>query len=249
MSVSFTKPFLFLAGFLCLISCNKTPNGQMTHISEALQITKLNDHSYIHTSYISLKNGATFPSNGFIYTHANEAFIFDTPATDQATSELIHWLQVDMNININGVVLNHFHDDCIEGIDVFKEKGIATIASSRTKELMLIEGHPAPDQVFDHSLELKLGNKTIENSFFGEAHTTDNIVSYFPKEKILFGGCMIKSLDAKKGNLADANLLEWSNTVSKIGKAYPDLEIVIPGHGDHGDQNLLEYTIQLFKTE
>jgi hypothetical protein len=37
--------------------------------------------------------------------------------------------------------------------------------------------------------------------FFGEGHTKDNVVAYFLSEKILFGGCLLKELEASKGYL------------------------------------------------
>ncbi len=230
---------------MVLISCKKKTASKTIQISEDLQLTKINDHSYIHISKVLLENGKQFPCNGFVYMHNSEAYVFDTPANDEATEALINWLQYDQKTIIKGVLFNHFHRDCIEGMDIFKNHGIPCIASKKTASL--IQEPNAIDHVFDNYLELKLQDKTIINSFFGEAHTSDNIISYFPDENILFGGCMIKSINAKKGNLSDANIVDWSKTVSKIKKSYPEAEIVIPGHGAYGDQNLLDYTISLFK--
>ena len=83
----------------------------------------------------------------------------------------------------------------------------------------------------------------------GEGHTQDNIVSYFPNDKALFGGCLIKRVNAKKGYLGDANINEWSNTVRAVKSKYKDAEIIIPGHGKPGGQELLSYTIDLFRVE
>jgi metallo-beta-lactamase class B len=93
-----------------------------------------------------------------------------------------------------------------------------------------------------------VGNEKIIAKFFGEGHTKDNIVGYFPSENVLFGGCLIKELNANKGYLGDATLADWSNTVQKIKKEYPKVKIVVPGHGDYGNAKLLDYTIHLFKT-
>ena len=94
-----------------------------------------------------------------------------------------------------------------------------------------------------------MGDESIIVKFFGEGHTKDNVVGYFPSEHVLFGGCLIKELDASKGYLGDATIAEWSHTVERIKKEYPNLEIVVPGHGEHGDSKLLDYTIQLFKSQ
>ncbi len=58
---------------------------------------------------------------------------------------------------------------------------------------------------------------------------------------------MIKELDANKGNLADANTTDWPYTVMKIKSEYPQAKIVIPGHGESGGTDLLDYTETLFK--
>ena len=47
----------------------------------------------------------------------------------------------------------------------------------------------------------------------------------------------------QKGNLADAEIDAWSETVSDVKKAYPELKHVVPGHGLSGGVDLLEYTI------
>ena len=64
---------------------------------------------------------------------------------------------------------------------------------------------------------------------------------------MLFGGCLIKELEAGKGYLGDANVAAWSGTVEAVKQAYPDVRVVVPGHGEPGDGKLLNYTIGLFK--
>ncbi len=94
-----------------------------------------------------------------------------------------------------------------------------------------------------------MGDEKIITKFFGEGHTRDNTVGYFPSENILFGGCLLKEPGAGKGYLGDANIKTWSGTVEKVKKEYPNVKIVVPGHGEHGDQRLLDYTINLFKAQ
>jgi metallo-beta-lactamase class B len=75
----------------------------------------------------------------------------------------------------------------------------------------------------------------------------DNIVGYFPADQVLFGGCLIKEVNASKGYLGDANVAAWSETVSRIKQAYPQVDYVVPGHGAHGHKELLDYTVELFR--
>ena len=106
-----------------------------------------------------------------------------------------------------------------------------------------------PQNSFSDSIILKVGRENTIVKFFGEGHTTDNVVGYFPSEKVLFGGCLIKELEAGKGYLGDANVADWSMTVEKIRKQYSTVKIIVPGHGQYGDKKLLDYTIQLFKIQ
>lgn len=111
------------------------------------------------------------------------------------------------------------------------------------------DGLQPPQIGFETYLEIEVGNKKVFNEYFGEGHTTDNIVSYFPNDEVLFGGCLIKTLGASKGYVGDANVLEWSNTVKAVNSKYGSAKIIIPGHGKPGGSELLDYTIELFKTE
>ena len=91
------------------------------------------------------------------------------------------------------------------------------------------------------------GGTKVHNFYPGEAHTRDNIVTWIPAEATIFGGCMVKSIDASKGNLADANVKAWPTTIRAIRSKYPSAKIIIPGHGDPGGKELLDYTIRLFE--
>jgi metallo-beta-lactamase class B len=106
----------------------------------------------------------------------------------------------------------------------------------------------APNRLFDieEGLKLTIGGEIVEVYFPGESHSMDNVVVYFHNRKILFGGCMIKSLESKSpGFTDDANMEEWPKSVEKVLKKYKDAMIVIPGHGDWGDTKLLKHTIGL----
>jgi metallo-beta-lactamase class B len=232
-----------------MCSCKKEQTHEVITVSEELKIKKLNEHSYIHISYLNTESFGKVSCNGMIIIDNNEALIFDTPTNDSVSGALINWIQKNLKCEVKGVVATHFHGDCLGGLDEFHRKKIPSYASNETIRLAKAQNNPIPQNGFDTHLELKVGKRKVFNTFHGEGHTADNVISYFPDEKVLFGGCLIKSKGAKKGNLEDANIKEWSTTVSKIKEKYPDVKIVIPGHGAYGKQELLDYTISLFKAE
>ena len=72
-------------------------------------------------------------------------------------------------------------------------------------------------------------------------------MSYIPEDNLLFGGCMVKEVGAGEGNLEDANVTAWPTTIRAIKQTYPSLQVVVPGHGQAGGTELLDYTIELFE--
>lgn len=234
--------------FLILIICSMA-NTEDLYKTDKLKIAPLSKGTFIHTSFLETKQWGKVSSNGLVYINNGEAIVFDTPANDSASAELINWIEGTAKAEIKAVIINHFHEDCLSGLDVFHGEGIQSYASGLTIELTRadsLNGLAIPKNAFEKELNLRVGNKIVVNKYFGEGHTRDNIVSYIPSEKVLFGGCLIKELGAKEGNLADANVKEWAKTVSKVKKAFPDLKYVVPGHGNYGDEGLLDYTIRLF---
>jgi hypothetical protein len=65
-------------------------------------------------------------------------------------------------------------------------------------------------------------------------------------KRAVFSGCLIKELGASKGNLADANVIAWPNTIRNLKQKYPEAQILIPGHGKSGGTEFFDCTIKLF---
>lgn len=216
--------------------------------SDDLSITQIAENAFVHTSFLQTNDFGKVPCNGMIIRDSKEVVVFDTPTNNKAADALIQYIQDKLQCKINAIVPTHFHDDCLGGLASFQEKKIPSYGNFKTIELTKANQVISPQNGFKDSQKLKLGNTFTTVTFFGEGHTKDNVVGYFPKEKILFGGCLIKELEATKGYLGDANVGAWSSTVEKIKQTYPDVRLVIPGHGKTGGRELLDYTIQLFKT-
>lgn len=227
-----------------LIGCASNNRLYSNYESKSLKIEQINEHVFRHISYLDTENYGRVPCNGMVYINGNEAIIFDAPTNNKASSELIRWIGKK---EIKAVVVTHFHIDCLGGLQEFHSNGIPSFATNKTIELAKEDNQPLPQNGFDDTMEFDIGSEVVCAKFFGQGHTKDNIVGYVPKEKTLFGGCLIKSLNASKGNLADANTEDWSATVEKIKNEFPELENVIPGHGQSGGAELLDYTIDLFK--
>lgn len=236
---------------LTLLNCSAQKKDvfkpRVVYKSKNLIITQLAENSFEHTSFLQTNDFGNVPCNGLIVRNSNEAIVFDTPTNDSGSAELIKWITEKLRCKINAIVPTHFHEDCLGGLKAFDEKGVSSYAYLKTIELAKENDFTVPKNSFSDSLILKVGDENVSVKFFGEGHTKDNVVGYFPSENILFGGCLIKESGASKGYLGDANVEAWSGTVEKVKKEYPDVKIIIPGHGKYGDKKLLDYTIDLFR--
>lgn len=218
--------------------------------SERLKIVKLSDHTYQHISYLQTENWGKVACNGMIIVENDKALILDTPADNKSSKELIEYL-IDNGISIIGIVPTHFHEDCVGGLSEFKNAEIPIYISNRTQAILVKDSEYEDYEflTFDNSLSLDIDENSVELEYFGAGHTVDNVVAYYEKDESIFGGCLVKAIGATKGNLADADTDEWSNTVRKLKAKYPKAKVVIPGHGKSGGLDLLDYTIELFDGE
>jgi metallo-beta-lactamase class B len=233
--------------FICinLILSSKEGNNKII-ISDDLELIKLSNNIFIHISYINLPKYGKTPANGLLIIDKKEALILDTPWNNDQTYRLFNWVKNNYKINIKHVIINHFHDDNMGGLEAAHNLKAISYSLNITKEILKNKNKVLPKKTFKKELYLKLQNFEIIADYLGAGHTIDNIVIYLPKQKILFGGCLIKSLSSKNlGNIADADIKEWPKTVKKVLQKYNNAKIVIPGHGRYGGKELLLHTIEL----
>ncbi len=243
------KPFTLLIIGLIAFACKTDQSANDRYESENLIIEKVSDRVYLHVSYLQTDDFGKVACNGMIVIQGSHAIVFDSPTNDESSRELIEWL-ADQNCKSGSVIPTHFHKDCLGGIQAFHESGYQSYAFQLTNDLAKEEGYTPTKTTFDSDgllIKSDAGEKVLI-SYFGEGHTRDNIVGYVPDQEVLFGGCLIKSAKAGKGFLGDASTNAWSETVRKIKEEYPNLKIVIPGHGKPGGIELLDYTIEMFDT-
>jgi metallo-beta-lactamase class B len=239
--------FLLIAIFI-LQSCNRhSAKTNEVYISEKLTVCQITDNVYEHISFLNTTNFGKVSCNGMIVVDGNKAIVFDTPTDNEVSKELINWITSTINLKITAVIPTHFHTDNLGGLAEFHKHNIPSYAYFSTIDYAEKNGYTIPQNSFDSKLELPVGTKKVYVEFLGEGHTRDNIIGYFPHDKVLFGGCLIKEIGAGKGNLEDANVKDWAETVKKLKQQYPDAKVVIPGHGKLGGTELLDYTIDLFR--
>jgi glyoxylase-like metal-dependent hydrolase (beta-lactamase superfamily II) len=211
---------------------------------QKLKITKLANNVYQHISYQEIAPWGMIGASGLIVVDGNNAHIIDTPWTQEDTEELIDWITSKGLIAKSGVV-THFHEDASGGIPLLNRAKIKTYATALTNTLLDAKQREKSSHEITTN-EYELVTDTIDVFYPGAGHSQDNIVVWLPKAKILFGGCFVKSINSKGlGYTGNASIEEWPKSIQKVINKYPDLKLVVPGHGNIGDISLLTHTAQL----
>ncbi|MEM8497527.1 MAG: subclass B1 metallo-beta-lactamase [Pseudomonadota bacterium] len=227
---------------IVLLSACATTDAQQGE----LQIKPLTDDVYLHTSYKWLEGIGYYPSNGLILVDNGNAFIIDTPWLEEDTVRLVEWLK-NAGLTLKGSISTHFHDDRSSGISYLNELGVDTYASTQTNELLASTGSATATMEFSTTPHM-LGDTQLEAYYPGAGHSKDNIVVWLPQSRVLFGGCLVRSLNTQSmGNTADGSVPDWAQSVLRAKERYFAARHVVPGHGAVGGQELLDHTIRLAK--
>lgn len=234
----------------CILLMNCTSalgqDNQKITIDDDIQLIHLQDSIFIHETWHDHETYGRFPSNGLLIIRHGEALMIDTPFDNAKTQKLSEFLRDSMSVNITKLIIGHFHEDCLGGLNYLQSIGVESIVNSRTVDKCLQKNLPVPSISFNDSLSFDFHEEKISCRYFGAGHSPDNITVWLPYYNVLFGGCLVKSNYSQNlGNLSDAVLFEWDNTVERMMNEYPEVKFVIPGHGPYGGRELFEHTMYL----
>ena len=209
-----------------------------------MQIEEITQNVYLHRSYHFVDGYGVVGSNGLIVVDNDQAFLVDTAWSSKDTEKLVLWIK-QKGLHLEGSVSTHSHEDRTAGIDWLNKNGIPTYASAKTNQLLKAQEKPLAKNTFAGT-EAKLMDGAIRLYFPGKGHAADNIVLWLPRDKILFGGCLVRSLASKTlGYTGEASIEDWPQSISNTLAKFPTAETVVPGHGEIGDQKLLNHTKDL----
>lgn len=230
------RPYYLLLIFFfnCLVSASDEIPG--------MEINQIEENVFLHKSYSQVNGWGLVSSNGLVVVNnKGKAFIIDTPWSQGDTKKLVNWIQ-SKNYELLGSFSTHSHEDRTAGIKWLNDNSIATYATSLTNSILEKEGKEKARYSFE-SKEFELANGLLTVFYPGGGHTIDNVVVWLAKSKLLFGGCLVRSLESKGlGYTGEAYIEQWPSSVEKIISKYPEVQIVIPGHGKTGGIELLKYT-------
>lgn len=249
---------LSITVFSCSACSKKTGASTSTKIKEDffksgsddsnyVELHKVKDNIWVHTTYTDY-NGIRTPSNGIVAITSEGLILIDTPWNNGQTKELLELSKKVFNKEFSFAIITHAHEDRIGGIDTLLENKVDVRSTNMTMKEAEKNGYKVPQTELELLTKIKHGNMNIDVFYPGEGHTVDNIIVWFSNEKVLFGGCIIKSTTSNSiGNIGDVNVVQWPSSLKEILEKYSDAETVIPGHGEWGGVELINHTLDLLK--
>lgn len=210
-----------------------------------------------------------FYSSNILVVKMNDdtVVLVSSPFEKLATKTLLDWVNKTLSPKKSVDINTHFHLDGTGGNEIYRQMGVETWSSDLTKEMRIadnkkdrvksaefyenedlkkriLQSHPT---FAEHTFNLKEGKafsfsgEIVEVYFPGPAHSPDNVVVYFPKQKLLFGGCMIKPKSL--GYLGAADVKAWPESARNLRRF--EVKTVVPGHGNWGGPELIDKTIEV----
>jgi metallo-beta-lactamase class B len=196
--------------------------------TSSFDLTVLDVDTIVHRSM----NAQGIPSNGLIVVTERGLLLVDTAWTEAQTETVLAWGESRLGRPWIGAVITHDHADRDGGLGALQRRHIPVAALDLTVAKMAKRGVRGVTTLFAASAREIKDPRGFEAFYPGPGHATDNIVLSFPK--VLFGGCLIKSMEARDlGFTGDADLAHWPEAVRRVARRYEENHVpVVPGHGD-----------------
>jgi metallo-beta-lactamase class B len=212
-----------------------------------LIISHLTGDFYVYTTF-GLYKGTPVPANSMYLVTSDGVVLFDTPWDSTQFKPLLDSIFVRHGKKVVMCISTHFHADRTAGLEYYKSMGIRTYTSKRTDDLSKERNEKRAEFLIYKDSLMRVGQYTFQTYYGGQGHSPDNIVIWFEKEKILYGGCLVKSTEADDlGYLSDANVNDWAVTIKNIQHKFRNPEYIIPGHSDWSSKESLTHTLDLIQ--
>jgi len=219
---------LFAAFFVLLMPCLAAPK---------LVLVPLTSRLYVAEDYFYARE------NSLVYVGPDHVTVVGATWTPQTAELLAGEIRKVTPKPITEVIDTNHDLDRAGGNAYFKSIGAKIVSIALTKDLLRGEGEASvrqtksffpdypdvpivlPDQVYPGDFSLQ--NGAVRGLYLGPSHKPDDIFVYFPEEKVLYGGCILKEA---LGNMDGADLVGYPKTLQKLKDLHLDITTVVAGH-------------------
>jgi metallo-beta-lactamase class B len=210
-----------------------------------LQISHLTGDFYIYKTFHDYK-GTLISANAMYLVTDKGVVLFDAPWDKTQFQPLLDSIKAKHHKEVVMLFGTHSHEDRAGGFGFYKKKGIKTYSIKLTDDILKKNNEGRAEFIIPNDKTFTVGQYTFEVYYPGKGHASDNIVVWFAKEKVLYGGCFVKSTVATDlGYLGDADVKEWQKSIKKVQTKFKNPVYIIPGHDDWTNIESLNHTQKL----
>jgi len=192
-----------------------------------------------------------------------DVLVVDTRSTPAQAREVATELRQLTRDPVSIIVDTHWHFDHTFGNSVFRPAAawghVRAAARLRADGRATIEEVAAeipaiasdiretiidpPERTIEDRATVAVGDRMVELSYHGRAHTDGDIVLVVPDAKVLFAGDLLE--EGAPPSFGDSFPLEWPATVERLLPLVSGA--VVPGHGAVGDRGFVEGQLAAFR--
>ncbi len=202
-----------------------------------LVLTPLKGGVYVSEDYFYAKE------NSVVYVGRDHVTVVGATWTPETASLLAAEIRKITAKPITEVIDTNHDLDRAGGNAYFRSIGARIISIALTRELLQKEGEASviqtkamlpgypdapivlPDTTYPSDFTLQGG--AVCAIYLGPSHKPDDIFVYFPEEKVLYGGCVLK---AQLGNMDGADLVQYTKTLQKLKDLRLPIDAIVAGH-------------------
>ena len=239
------KHILTLVSVLFLLFSANNSFGQAAN--NEIKITQITTDFYVYSTY-KMFGTKKQDANAMYVVTPDGVILFDSPWDTFPFQKLLDTIEARHHKKVVLAVATHSHEDRTSALNFYSQNGIKTYTTKHTDQISIEKEQPRAEFLIEKDTVFNLGNVKFETFYGGEGHTKDNIVIWFPKQKILYGGCLVKSIDAKDLEyVGEANVEEWPKTIQRVQAKFKNPKYIITGHHDWRSLYSLKHTLNLLK--
>lgn len=219
------------------------PPAAEARLAEDVTVRRIAPGLWVHTT-VGRVDGSAVPANGMLLETEGGSLLVDTGWDERQGALLLDWASRTLGRPVRRAVVTHSHRDRTGGAAAMRRAGVPVVGLAATARLTgggAVEAIPG----------LESAAAAVEGAevyFPGAGHAPDNVVVYFPRQRVLFGGCLVKADTATTiGNVADADVPGWPGVVARLRGRYPAAATVVPGHGAVSGPDALRVTEALVR--
>jgi cyclase len=187
-------------------------------------------------------------ANAGFFIGEKEVLVIDAKMTEESAKQMIAEIKKLTSNPIKYVILTHSDGDHVNGIVGFPADVIIATHHQTAKDMdnafkdAKLRSY-LPDFTFSKKLNLHFGDKTVKLFNFGPAHTSGDVVVFFPDEKVAFiGDLLFLGTDPLIHRHKNGNSFGLVKTLKSILKLGADK--FIHGHGRVASPSDLESVIK-----